>query len=246
MGFGNFRIGRFRMAYFSGGIERAIAQRGHPLIVTRVHPTAGVATRARQLKQTILRQLEILGRSDEPVIILGHSMGGLDARYMITCLGMAPRVRALVTIATPHHGSAYADWCLRHLGQRLGGLGLARFLGLDVQAMIDLTTQSCERFNTVVPDSPQVRYYSISGARPWNKVPPFALHGWRILQAAEGDNDCLVSVRSSIWGKHLGVWPADHFHQINKRFVLEMKNKTGDITPYYLSLLDALGPEILK
>ncbi|HZL34138.1 MAG TPA: alpha/beta fold hydrolase [Tepidisphaeraceae bacterium] len=243
MGLGNFQIGKFRMSYFSGGIERALAARGHPLIVPRVHPTAGIATRARQLKETILRQLDILGRPNDPVIVIGHSMGGLDARYMIANLGMAPRVRALVTIATPHHGTAYADWCLRHLGQRLGGLRLAQFLGLDMQAMIDLTTAGCRKFNEQTPDSPAVRYYSISGARPWNKVPPFALHSWQVVHDAEGDNDCLVSVKSSIWGKHLGVWPADHFHQINKRFVLELKDATGDITPYYLRVLDELNAD---
>src|SRR5690348_14070009 len=143
-GLGNFQIGRWKVSYFNGGIERAIADRGHPLIIPRVHPTAGIVTRARQLKETILRQLEILNRPRDPIIIIAHSMGGLDARYMISCLGMADRVRALVTVSTPHRGSPYADWCLQHLGQRLGGLGLARFIGLDVQALADLTTESCE------------------------------------------------------------------------------------------------------
>src|SRR5947209_5831161 len=121
-GFGNFQLGRFKLSYFAGGIEQAISQRGHPLIVSRVHPTAAIATRARQLKETILRRLEILGRPRDRVVIIAHSMGGLDARYMISCMGMENRVAALATISSPHHGSSYADWCLRHLGQRLGGL----------------------------------------------------------------------------------------------------------------------------
>ncbi|HWE03411.1 MAG TPA: alpha/beta fold hydrolase [Tepidisphaeraceae bacterium] len=238
-GLANVQIGKLRFPYFRGGIEAAIAARGHPLITPRVHPTAGIATRARELKAIILRQLKILGREDEPVIVLAHSMGGLDARYMIHRLGMASRVRALVTIATPHRGSAYADWCLKHLGQRLGGLSLARFLRLDVQSMSDLTTAACGRFNEEVPDSPLVRYYSVSGARPWNKIPPFALHSWKVIHDAEGDNDCLVSVRSSIWGKHLGIWPVDHLREINKRLAIDFDGVT-DITPYYLDVLDVL------
>jgi triacylglycerol lipase len=240
-GFGNFQVGRFRLSYFAGGIERAISERGHPLIISRVHPTAGIATRARQLKETILRQLEILGRPHEKIIVLAHSMGGLDARYMISCLGMEHRVAALATISCPHHGSSYADWCIRHLGQRLGGLQLMHFMGLDVQAVSDVTTQSCRRFNEHVLDSPLVRYFSVSGSRPWHRVPAFMLHAYHTIYEAEGDNDSLISVKSSIWGKHLGVWPADHFHQINKRFVVELKEPTGDITPYYLKLLDAVG-----
>ena len=234
-----FRAGPLKVISNFRGVDRAIAERGHPLIVSRVHPTAGVATRARQLKEIILRQLDILGRPrDERVIVIGHSMGGLDARYMITKLGMADRVRALLTVTTPHRGTAYADWCVRHLGERLGGLRLFNFLGWDVQAAIDLQTKNCRRFNEDVPDHPDVRYFSVSAARPWHRVPPFALHSYKVVYDAEGDNDGLVSVHSSTWGEHLGVWPADHFHTINKRLVLELRNPTGDITPYYLSALD--------
>src|SRR2546421_2930497 len=239
-GLGNFQIGKWKVSYFNGGIERAIADRGHPLVIPRVHPTAGIVTRARQLKEAIHRQLEILNRPRDPLIIIAHSMGGLDARYMISCLGMADRVRALVTVSTPHRGSPYADWCFQHLGQRLGGLGLMRFIGLDVQALADLTIEGCKRFNDRVPNAPAVRYYSVGGSRPWNRVPPFALHSYKVIHDAEGPNDCLVSVKSSKWGKHLGVWPADHFHQLNKRMIIELIEPTGNITPYYLKLLDAL------
>jgi triacylglycerol lipase len=143
-------------------------------------------------------------------------------------------------VSTPHRGSPYADWCLQHLGHRLGGLGLMHFIGLDVQALADLTTEECRRFNERVPDAPQVRYYSVGGSRPWNRVPPFALHSYKVIRDAEGANDCLVSVKSSKWGKHLGVWPADHFHQLNKRMIFELIEPTGNITPYYLKLLDAI------
>jgi hypothetical protein len=61
---------------------------------------------------------------------------------------------------------------------------------------------------------------------------------------AEGENDCLVSVTSANWGTHLGVWPADHWHTINKRFVIELKNPTGDIVPYYLNAIDRVASEI--
>src|SRR5436190_277798 len=80
---------------------------------------------------------------DGKVIIIAHSMGGLDARYMISRLGMADRVAALVTLSTPHHGSPYADWCLKNLGMKLGAMKVARLLGLDVQAIADLSTESC-------------------------------------------------------------------------------------------------------
>jgi triacylglycerol lipase len=222
------------------GIDDAIRARGHPLIVSRVHPTGGIERRARELKELLIRQLKIQGREKERVVMICHSMGGLDARYMISRLGMDDRVAALVTVTTPHRGSPYADWCLRNLGERLGGLRLSKLLGLDIQALNDLTTNRCADFNECVPDSPTVRYFSVSAARPWHRVPPFAVHAHRVIAAAEGDNDGLVSVKSSTWGEHLGVWPADHWHTINHRMVLELKDPTGDITPYYLKVLDRL------
>ena len=238
-GFGEFQIGSFKFGYFHR-IDRAILERGHPVIISRVHPTGSIARRASQLKQNILRQLSVMGRDRERVVIVAHSMGGLDARYMISRLGMDDRVAALVTISTPHRGSSYADWCLTHLGRRLGAEKLIRFLGLDMEAVADLTLGSVARFNDEVPDSPGVRYFSVSASRPWHRVPPFFFHSHTVIQAAEGDNDGLVSVKSAQWGEHLETWPADHLHVLNKRLVLELKDPTGDMTPRYMKLLDRL------
>jgi triacylglycerol lipase len=237
LGFGDIGIGPVKLAYFRG-IDRALTSRGHPLVISRVHPTGPIELRARQLKENILRGLKQADREREPVIIVAHSMGGLDARYMISKLGMDDRVAALLTITTPHRGSPYADWCLENLGKRLGGLKLMKFLGLDVRAISDLTTENCRRFNRTIKNSPRVQYFSVSAARPWHRVPPFAVHAHRIIAAAEGENDCLVSVRSSTWGDHLGVWPADHFHTVNHRMVLELKKPTGSIVPLWTKALD--------
>jgi hypothetical protein len=42
--------------------------------------------------------------------VVGHSLGGLIARYYVTRLGGDKRVHTLVTLGTPHHGTynAYA------------------------------------------------------------------------------------------------------------------------------------------
>ena len=242
LGFGDVKIGPLKFSYFSG-IDRAITERGHPLIISRVHPTGSIERRARELKEIIVRQLKVLGREHERIVIIGHSMGGLDARYMISKLGMDDRVAALVTITTPHRGSPYADWCLRNLGQRLGGLRLMNLIGWDMRAVSDLTTASCAQFNEEVPNAPGVRYFSVSASRPWHRVPPFAVHAHKLITDAEGPNDSLVSVKSSTWAEHLGVWPADHWHTINHRMVVELKDPTGDITPYYVKVLNRLAEE---
>ena len=51
----------------------------------------------------------------EPVHLIAHSMGGLDARYMISCLDMADHVLTLTTLGTPHRGTSFADWGVSRL-----------------------------------------------------------------------------------------------------------------------------------
>ncbi len=240
-GFGNLGVGKLKLSYFHK-IDRALADRGHPLIIANVHPTGPIRLRASQLKKIINHQCRELGIRDR-VIILAHSMGGLDARYMICKLGMAEKVSALVTISTPHRGSPYADWCLLNVGKRMGGLKLMKLLGLNVQAITDLTTRACAEFNDLIGDHPAVKYYSISAARPIHRVPAFMMHSHKLISDLEGENDGLVSVTSAAWGRHLETWPADHLHVINKRFVPEIKNRTGDIVPYYLKMIERILPE---
>lgn len=235
-GFSQFGVGKLRVSYFHK-IDRAIASRGHPLIVSNVHPTGPIRLRATQLKKIILEQCEKQKINDR-VVILAHSMGGLDARYMISKLDMSSRVAALVTLSTPHRGSPYADWALKNVGRRMGGLKLMQLLGLNVKAISDLTPASCAKFNDRIADHPEVRYFSISGSRPMHRVPAFMLHSHKLVSDGEGPNDGLVSVTSATWGEHLGTWPADHLHMINKRLVPEFRNRTGDIVPFYLRMLD--------
>jgi len=240
-GFGNLAVGPLRIRYFAGGIERAIADRGHPLIVGRAHPTGPIELRARQLKELINRQLGILGLPDHRVIILAHSMGGLDARYMISRLGMADRVTALVTLSTPHHGSSYADWVVRNLGDRLGGRKLAAALGLDLRAIADLTTDAVKRFNDEVRDASAVRYFSVSACRPRSAVPAFLQHSHAIVFRHEGENDGVVSIVSAKWGEHLGTWPVDHLHLINKRTTPQTLLGGQDVAPRYVAILENLA-----
>ena len=243
MGFGDICVGPIKLRYFRG-IDRAVRDGGHPLIISRVHPTGSIERRARELKRNIERGLEQSKGDGNRVIMIAHSMGGLDARYMIANLGMHDRVAALLTITTPHRGSPYADWCLENVGRRLGGLKLVKRLGLDVQSIADLTTDNCRKFNREVKNVPGVLYFSISAARPWHRVPPWAIHSHKIISDAEGDNDGLVSVKSSTWGEHLGVWPADHWHAVNHKMIVEIKQRTGSIVPYYMKAIRRVIEEL--
>ncbi|MEZ0267127.1 MAG: esterase/lipase family protein, partial [Phycisphaerae bacterium] len=153
-GYDSKGVGRFRWAYFQG-IDKALRRAGYTVCPTKVHPTGGVARRAAELKTFIVDALNGMGLpADTRVLLVGHSMGGLDARYMVSKLGMEDRVSAVLTVTCPHRGTPYADWCVRHFGKRLGGFELMQMLGIDVQGIRDVTTDGCARFNEEVPDVP--------------------------------------------------------------------------------------------
>ncbi|QHC25875.1 esterase/lipase family protein [Streptomyces sp. GS7] len=48
------------------------------------------------------------------VDIVGHSLGGLIARYYVQCLGGDTRVRTLITLGTPHSGTRIAPLMSAH------------------------------------------------------------------------------------------------------------------------------------
>lgn len=96
-------------------------------------PTASLPARARKLHQAL--EEAAVGQRDD-VHLVGHSTGGLDARLLTspgvalpdtnTAEPLARRVRTLVTVATPHRGTAVASFFNSILGQQLlGALSVA-------------------------------------------------------------------------------------------------------------------------
>jgi Lecithin:cholesterol acyltransferase len=82
----------------------------------------GVRPAALRLHAEIEARLAGMSRRERAgrVIVIGHSMGGLVARYWLGPLGGWRDCRALITLATPHRGVPKAlDWLVNgvHLGR---------------------------------------------------------------------------------------------------------------------------------
>jgi pimeloyl-ACP methyl ester carboxylesterase len=87
----------------------------------------GVRAAAQRLKADIDARLSGLTEQarSRRVIVVGHSMGGLVARYWLGPLGGSRLCRALITVATPHQGVPKAlDWLVN--GVRVGRVSLRR------------------------------------------------------------------------------------------------------------------------
>jgi pimeloyl-ACP methyl ester carboxylesterase len=71
-------------------------------------------------EQLVGAAYEVLARTGaERLHIVGHSLGGLVARHAVQELGLAPVVSGVVTIATPHRGSAFAYAALGPAGPQM-------------------------------------------------------------------------------------------------------------------------------
>ncbi|MFO0969035.1 MAG: hypothetical protein U0793_26070, partial [Gemmataceae bacterium] len=195
------------ISYFPG-IRGLIEAAGNRVLVPRLTSTAGVPHRAAELKDFIDRH-----SPNEPVHLVAHSMGGLDARYMISCLGMEQRVLSLTTMGTPHRGTAFADWGIYWLEGFVGPI--LELLGMKKEGFYDVTTTNCRLFNERVPDRPGVRYFSVAGEHNGSFLAPEWLLPYHIVKKAEGPNDGVVSIESSRWGEHLDVWEGDHLSLVN-------------------------------
>ena len=93
LGYDELRLCGWTVARYFPNIPERLTEAGNRVLIARVSPTSGVADRAAQLKALIEQNLP-----GEPVHLIGHSMGGLDCRYLVSKLGLRDRVLTLTTI----------------------------------------------------------------------------------------------------------------------------------------------------
>jgi len=166
-------------------VVSALCADGHAVFDPALPPFASVETRSTALADAVDRALS--GAADdcgvtpaEPpakVNLIAHSMGGLDARFLVASLGYGDRVATVTTISTPHRGSAMADMSLGLLGSvdadalRDLAAWLSRPLDSDPgdldpdmrAAFTALAEKTAPDFNAANPDDGRVVYESWAG-----------------------------------------------------------------------------------
>ena len=207
-GFNRIGYGPVTLTSYFRGIPALLEAAGNRVLVTRVHPTAGVFRRAWKLKRDILAAFP-----DEPVHLIGHSMGGLDARALMTDPAWRGRILSLTTIATPHLGSVVADLARVRAGRIYR---LLERVGWNYQGFTDLAPAAMAEFNRQFPLPTDIPVFSLAGDPPTGDIcwPLRRFHA--ALLDLDGPNDGLVSIASATaLGRVLPSWPLDHLRQMN-------------------------------
>ncbi|HTW20313.1 MAG TPA: alpha/beta fold hydrolase [Mycobacteriales bacterium] len=100
-------------------LRRHLRRRGFGRVWTMNYRiwTADLRDAAHRLASSVESICELTGY--ERIHVVGHSMGGLVARYYVQRLGGDSRVHTLVTLGTPHHGTRTARLFPRGVCQQL-------------------------------------------------------------------------------------------------------------------------------
>src|SRR5439155_139941 len=213
--FGFTNLGELR--YFAHVLDflraraRALGVRAD-IHVVRTHPTASLPQRAARVVETIA---ETMGRAGA-VHVIGHSSGGLDARLAVApgvslpsdanVERVARRVRTVITVATPHHGTPvglelFNATTRDRPGVRYGSVVTrARPPGVrsTLAAGLDPSAQATHALYQAL--------YRLASRTPRGQVPALAPAQARRLRRAYGTlpgpgaNDGIVPTRSQPWG----------------------------------------------
>lgn len=211
---------KYLIEYWNG-IKENLENIGCTVLVAKVPPFAAIETRANVLHEFIEKAVPRL-RAQHPEIppqepvkinLIAHSMGGLDCRYLIHKLRSDPylelhyKIVSLTTISTPHRGTSAANFALKYSPSTI--------IDSFFPSIGQLTTDSALKFNHLVKDDPDVKYFSYGSQFKPNPTSMFFIT-WKIVYDKEGSNDGLVSLKSAKWGDFKGyINNVDHADLIN-------------------------------
>jgi triacylglycerol lipase len=215
-----------RLHYFKG-IASYMERHGFAVYKTNVSFAAGVEVRATELAAQIRQITAETGM--EKVHIIGHSMGGLDARQMLfQDRKTVNHVATVTSIGTPHNGTVLADYLLADAGEAF--IESLRPI-IDLDGFLTLTRDRRQAFNELAKEweaKNPVSYRVYAGFQEFEKILELLKTSYQLIYHQDGENDGLVPVTSQLWTdklvasdrtvKHIPQnqfpVPADHFNEI--------------------------------
>ena len=207
----------WQLVNYWGRIPRALTRCGATVFYGGQQSALPVAQSAAELAERLRAVLRETGA--EKVNLIAHSKGGLDSRYAIAGLGLAPHVASLTAVNTPHRGCIFAEELLRTLPKGVIAWmerrynGLFRTLGDTSPDFLggvrDLTRENCLCFNRETPDQEGVFYQSVMSTMQKPSSAGFPLNlTWHLVRKYDREaNDGLVARLL----RRMGAFPRQSF-----------------------------------
>ncbi|MGX7680965.1 esterase/lipase family protein [Jatrophihabitans sp. DSM 45814] len=133
-------------------LRRTLRRRGYGRITTVNYSpvTSDIRTAAAALARHVERLCIQTGY--EQVFVVGHSLGGIIARYYVQCLGGDQRVNTLITLGSPHAGTKTAWLAPFKVARQLRpGSDLMRELAAPADCRTNFIAIFSDRDEVVVP-----------------------------------------------------------------------------------------------
>lgn len=218
---------------------------------------ATIERNAETVKESIEKALS--DSEVNKVNLIAHSKGGMEARYVVSSLGMSEQIASLTTIGCPHHGSRTMDLVCT-LPVFLFRL-VSVFVNLWFRLLGDqnpdfhhvcrqFTTYFAKEFNRQNPDSERVYYQSYAAVMK-NSFSDFLLMiPHFVISIVEGENDGLVTPTSAKWtnfqdilrgSTNRGISHADEVDLRRRRLTKKAQaGRIQDICDVYVQIAEGL------
>jgi triacylglycerol lipase len=108
-----------------------LRQRGVPFVAVNLEPVFGSIDRYVSILEAAVGQVEVA--TGKPVLLVGHSMGGLAIRAWLNQAGEQARMRHAITVGSPHCGTWLARFTQTANGEqmRLGSAWLKKLAAAE-------------------------------------------------------------------------------------------------------------------
>lgn len=240
--------------YFNywGRIPGALQANGARVYYGEHSSARPVAESAQEIAERI-REI-VTQQGCEKVNIIAHSKGGLDCRYALSQLSMAPYVASLTTINTPHRGCLFADRLLDAAPEKLKQ-GVANTYNATLRrlgdrepdflcAVGDLTHAACERLNEQLTPPQGVFCQSVGSKLNRASNGQFPLNvSYQLVKHFDGDNDGLVGAESFSWGEKYTFVTVSGKRGVSHGDMIDLNReniKDFDVREFYVSLVQDL------
>lgn len=242
----------FRYFNYWGRIPGELEANGATIYYGNQQSAASVAECGKELSERIK---EIVNQTGcEKVNIIAHSKGGLDSRYAISMCGASQYVASLTTINTPHRGCEFADYLLHKIPEKQKQMVANTYNSAlkkvgdtnpdFLEAVYDLTSESCQRFNETIQDVEGVYYQSVGSKLNHASNGRFPLNfSYHLVNHFDGANDGLVGEKSFSWGDKVKFLTVKGMRGISHGDVIDLNRENiddFDVREFYVKLVEEL------
>lgn len=241
----------YRYFNYWGRIPRELVKNGAKVYYGHQEAWGTVENNAAFLQREIMEICRETGA--EKVNIIAHSKGGLDCRYLISGLCMAPYVATLTTINTPHGGSAIVDFLMglpegvyRFICRRIDGY-FKTFGDLNPNTYVasrQLSCACCREFNKKYADAPGVYYQSYASLMKSGFSSKLLCIPYWLLKALDGPNDGLVTEESARWTNFRGTIKNHRLRGVSHGDMIDLTREDYqgfEVLEFYVRLVEELA-----